>query len=170
MRIKCAGAGIGIGIGFVLGTVGLSSPAAAATNEPTGDPGMHISPSHATPGSTVTVSTRACGSEIYGKGESEAGGKFHLLPGDGEGVLTGEFKVPDGTAAGGYTITLKCPPRVKITGTHWVGTGNPSGAVDAGFGAANDKGTQLALGTVLLAGAAVGGAIKMRRRPVGARV
>ena len=168
MRIKCAGAGIGIG--FLLGTVGLSSPAAAAANGPTGDPGMHISPSHAAPGSTVTVSTRACGSETYGKGESEAGGKFHLLPGDREGVLTGEFKVPGGTAPGGYTITLKCPPRVKITGTYWVGTGNPSGAIDAGFGAANDKGTQLALGGVLLAGAAAGCAIKMRRPPAGARV
>ncbi|WP_371574225.1 sortase [Streptomyces sp. NBC_01314] len=167
MRIKCAGAGIGIG--FLLGTVGLSSPAAAAANGPTGDPGMHISPSHATPGSTVTVSTTACGSETYGKGESEAGGKFHLLPGDREGVLTGEFKVPGGTAPGGYTITLKCPPRVKITGTYWVGTGNPSGSIDAGFGAANDKGTQLALGAVLLAGAAAGGAIKMRRPPAGAR-
>lgn len=168
MRIKWAGAGIGIG--FLLGTVGLSSPAAAAANGPTGDPGMHISPRHAAPGSTVTVSTRACGSEVYGKGESEAGGKFHLLPGDREGVLTGEFKVPGGTATGGYTITLKCPPRVKITGTYWAGTGNPSGAINAGFGAANDKGTQLALGAVLLAGAAVGGAIKMRRPRAGARV
>lgn len=168
MRIKWAGAGIGIG--FVLGIVGLSSPAAAAANGPTGDPNMHISPRHAAPGSTVTVSTRACGSETYGKGESEAGGKFHLLPGDREGVLTGEFKVPGGTEAGGYTVTLKCPPRVKITGTYWVGAGNPSGAIDAGFGAANDKGTQLALGTVLLAGAAAGGVIKMRRSPTGARV
>ncbi|MCL6733492.1 sortase [Streptomyces neyagawaensis] len=168
MRIKWAGAGIGIG--FVLGVVGLSSPAAAAANGPTDDPNMHISPRHAAPGSTVTVSTRACGSETYGKGESEAGGKFHLLPGDQEGVLTGEFKVPGGTEAGGYTVTLKCPPRVKITGTYWVGAGNPSGAVDAGFGAANDKGTQLALGAVLLAGAAAGGVIKMRRSPTGARV
>lgn len=165
MRIKCAGAGIGL----VLGAVGLSSPAAAAANGPTGDRGIHISPSHAAPGSTVTVSTRACGSETYGKGESEAGGKFHLLQGDREGVLTGEFKVPGGTETGGYTVTLKCPPRVKITGTYWVGTGNPSGAIDAGFGAANDKGTQLALGAVLLAGAAAGGAIKMRRRTAGAR-
>ncbi|MFJ9663150.1 sortase [Streptomyces sp. NPDC101219] len=161
MRIKWAGAGIGIG--FLVGVVGLSSPAAAAANGPTDDPGMHISPRHAAPGSTVTVSTGACGSEVYGKGESEAGGKFHLLPGDSEGVLTGGFKVPGGTAAGSYTITLKCPPRVKITGTYWVGTGNPSGAIDAGFGTANDKSTQLAVGAVLLAGAAAGGAIKMRR-------
>ena len=165
MRIKCVGAGIGL----VLGAVGLSSPAAAAASGPTGEPGIGISPRHAAPGSTVTVSTTACGSETYGKGESEAGGEFHLFAGDREGVLTGEFKVPGGTEAGSYAVTLKCPPRVKITGAYRVGTGNPSGAIDAGFGAANDKGAQLALGTALLAGAAAGGAIKMRRRRDGAR-
>ncbi|MDQ0936662.1 sortase [Streptomyces turgidiscabies] len=165
MRIKCAGASIGL----VLGAVGLSSSAAAAANGPIGDPGMHISPRHTAPGSIVTVSTRACGSETYGKGESEAGGKFHLLQGDQQGVLAGEFKVPDGTEAGRYTVTLKCPPRVKITGTYWVGTGNPSGAIDAGSGTANDRDTQLALGAVLIAGAATGGALKRRRRPAGAR-
>ncbi|MDX2526156.1 hypothetical protein [Streptomyces europaeiscabiei] len=165
MRIKCAG----IGIGLILGAVGLSSPPAAAANGPTGDPGMHISPSNAAPGSTVTVSTTACGSEIYGKGEAGAGGSFHLLQGDQKGVLTGEFKVPAGTEPGEYTVTLKCPPRVKITDTYSVGTSNPSGAIDAGFGEANDKGTQLALGAALLAGATAGGAIKMHRRPAGAR-
>ncbi|KOU77797.1 sortase [Streptomyces sp. MMG1533] len=165
MRIKCAGAGIGL----VLGAVGLSSPAAAAASGPASDSGIHISTRHAAPGSTVSVSTTACGSETYGKGESEAGGKFHLFPGDRQGVLAGEFQVPTGTEPGSYTVTLKCPPRVKVTGTFMVGNGNPSGAVDAGFGAADDKGTQLALGAVLLAGAAAGGAIKMRRRPAGAR-
>ncbi|MFG2732829.1 sortase [Streptomyces canus] len=164
MRIKCAGAGIGL----VLGAVGLSSPAAAAASGLTSGSDIHISTRHATPGSTVRVSTTACGSETYGKGESEAG-KFHLFPGDRTGVLTGEFQVPSGTEPGAYTVTLKCPPRVKVTGTYLVGTGNPSGPVDAGFGTGNDKGTQLALGAMLLAGAAAGGAIKMRRRPAGAR-
>ncbi|MER7775923.1 sortase [Streptomyces sp. NPDC096191] len=165
MRIKYVGAGIGL----VLGAAGMSSPAAAAAIAPTGGSDIHISPRHASPGSTVTVSTKACGSETYGKGESEAGGAFHLFPGDRQGVLTGQFNVPDGTEAGSYAVTLKCPPRVKITGAYRVGTGNPSGAIDAGFGAANDKGTQLALGTALLAGAAAGGALKMRRRRAGAR-
>ncbi|MGX1471426.1 UNVERIFIED_CONTAM: hypothetical protein RKD50_000234 [Streptomyces canus] len=164
MRIKCASAGIGL----VLGALGLSSPAAAAASAPTSSD-IHISTRHAAPGSTVRVSTTACGSETYGKGESEAGGKFHLFPGDRTGVLTGEFQVPSGTEPGAYTVTLKCPPRVKVTGTYLVGTGNPSGPVDAGFGTGNDKGTQLALGAMLLAGAAAGGAIKMRRRPAGAR-
>ncbi|MDQ0904849.1 hypothetical protein QFZ22_000834 [Streptomyces canus] len=165
MHIKCAGAGIGL----VLGAVGLSSPAAAAGSGPVGDSGIHISTRHAAPGSTVSVSTTACGSETYGKGEAEAGGKFHLFPDDRKGVLTGEFQVPSGTEPGAYTVTLKCPPRVKVTGTYLVGTGNPSGAVNAGFGAGNDKGTQLALGALLIAGAAAGGVIKVRRRPAGAR-
>ncbi|MEU1037299.1 sortase [Streptomyces sp. NPDC005907] len=165
MRIKCAG----VGIGLVLGAVALSSPAAAAASGPDGDPGIHISSRNAAPGSTVRVSTTACGSETYGKGESEAGGKFHILPGDRKGELAGEFEVPMGTEPGAYTVTLKCPPRVKVTGTYVVGTGHPSGAVDAGFGTANDKSTQLALGAVLLAGAAAGGAIKLRRRQAGAR-
>ncbi|MER7487733.1 sortase [Streptomyces sp. NPDC126497] len=165
MRITCVGAGIGL----VLGAVGLSSPAAAVASDPAGDSGVHISTRRAAPGSTVRVSTTACGSETYGKGESEAGGQFHLLPGDREGVLTGEFQVPSGTEPGAYTVTLKCPPRIKVTGTYLVGTGNPSGAVDAGFGAGDDRGAQLALGAALLAGAAAGGAIRMRRRPAGAR-
>ncbi|WP_326659152.1 sortase [Streptomyces canus] len=165
MRIKCAGAGMGL----VLGAVGLSCPAAAAASGPASDSDVHISTRHAVPGSTVRVSTTACGSETYGKGESEAGGQFHLFPGARTGVLTGEFQVPSGTEPGAYTVTLKCPPRVQVTGTYLVGTGNPSGPVDAGFGTGNDKGTQLALGAMLLAGAAAGGAIKMRRRPAGAR-
>ncbi|MGW4103377.1 sortase [Streptomyces sp. NPDC004976] len=165
MRTKCAG----VGIGLVLGAVALASPAAAATSGPASDPDIRFSTRHAAPGATVSVSTTACGSETYGKGESEAGGKFHLLPGDRKGVLAGEFRVPSGTETGTYTVTLKCPPRVKVTGTFRVGTGNPSGAVDAGFGADNDNGTQLALGAVLLAGAVAGGVFRMRRRPAAAR-
>ncbi|MFE9773406.1 sortase [Streptomyces sp. NPDC005931] len=165
MRIKCVGAGVGL----ALATVCLSGTAAAASSGPAGDADVRISPRHAAPGSTVTVSTTACGSETYGKGESEAGGKFHLFASDRAGVLSGRFTVPEGTTAGDYTVTLKCPPRVKVTGTYRVGTGSPSGAIDAGFGAPDDKGTQLALGAVLLAGAAAGGAIKMRRRTTGSR-
>ena len=147
----------------------LASPAAAATSGPTSDPGIHFSTRHAAPGATVSVSSTACGSETYGKGESEAGGKFHLLAGRPRGridrrnsrcraaprpVLHRHPEVPAPSQSDGYVP---------------VGTGNPSGAVDAGFGAGNDNGTQLALGAVLLAGAVAGGVIKMRRRPAAAR-
>ncbi|MCX4821320.1 sortase [Streptomyces sp. NBC_01142] len=156
-----------IGIGLVLGALGLSVPAAAAAD----DSGIRIHPGNASPGSTVTVTTTACGPEVtYGKGESEAAGAFHFFEGDRKGVLTGQFEVPEGARPGSDTVTLKCPPRTKITDTYEITSRHPSGAVDAGFGADVDKGTQIALGGVLLAGAAAGSVVRMRRRPSGVRI
>ncbi|MFE5487344.1 sortase [Streptomyces sp. NPDC056527] len=158
----------------VEGDSGSGNPAAgaAAPGEAAGT--VRINPQKAFPGSTVTVSTSACGKETYGKGESEVGGKFHLLPGDRKGVLVGEFEVPEDAASGTDTVTLKCPPRIKQTITYHI-SGRPNGAVDAGFGWAagsegsGGNGTQLALGALLLGGAAAGGVVHMRRRSAGAR-
>ncbi|MEU9861238.1 sortase [Streptomyces sp. NPDC047971] len=158
----------------VEGDPGAGDPAAgaAAAGEAAGT--VRINPRKAFPGSTVTVSTTACGKETYGKGESEVGGKFHLLPGDRSGVLVGEFKVPADAASGTDTVTLKCPPRIKQTITYHI-SGRPNGAVDAGFGWAaggegnEGNGTQLALGALLLGGAAAGAVAHMRRRSAGAR-
>ncbi|MEU7015215.1 sortase [Streptomyces sp. NPDC046385] len=130
---------------------------------------VRINPRRAFPGSTVTVTTTACGKETYGKGESEVGGKFHLLPGDRKGVLVGEFQVPEGAASGTDTVTLKCPPRIKQTVTYQI-SGRPHGAVEAGFGWAagaeesSGNTTQLALGALLLGGAVAGGVVRLRRR------
>ncbi|MGW3628081.1 sortase [Streptomyces sp. NPDC000880] len=157
---------LGVGIGLVLGALALSAPAAVAAD----DSDIQIRPGTASPGSTVTVSTEACGEDVtYGKGESEAGGAFHLFEGDRAGVLTGEFQIPEETDLGSDTVTVKCPPRIKITDTYKVTDHQPSGAVDAGFGPAKDRGTQFALGGVLLAGAAAGVAVRRRRRPSGIR-
>ncbi|MEU8678868.1 sortase [Streptomyces sp. NPDC048560] len=160
---------IGAGIGLVIGALGLSVPAAVAVGSPASDSGMHIRSGNGSPGSTVTVSTRACGSETYGKGTSEVAGAFHLFKGDRKGELVGTFKIPLEAEAGVDTVILKCPPRIKITGTYKVTDRIPSGAVAAGFGAATDKGTQLAVGGVLIAGAAAGGVIRVRRRMSGVR-
>ncbi|MFI8521889.1 sortase [Streptomyces sp. NPDC085481] len=166
----------GLQAALIVAALTLSTPTAlAAVAEPAagesvGD--VQISPGNAAPGTTVTVTTSACGDETYGKGESEAGGQFHLLPGDRQGVLVGEFQVPEGATSGTDTVTLKCPPRVKQTVTYQI-SGRPNGAVDAGYGWAAgaggaggtaDRGTQLALGGLLLGGAVVGGVIRMRRR------
>ncbi|MDQ0938950.1 sortase [Streptomyces sp. V1I1] len=151
---------VGVGIGLVLGALCLSAPAAVAD-----DAGIHIRPGNVSPGSKVTVSTKACGPDVtYGKGESEAGGAFHLFEGDSKGVLTGEFEVPEGTDPGSDKVTVKCPPRIKITDTYQVSDHEPKGAVDAGFGPATDRGTQFALGGALLAGAAAVGVVRRRRR------
>jgi hypothetical protein len=151
----------GAGIGLALCALGLQIPAAVAA----GDSDVHINPWNAYPGSTVEVSTTACGPDVdYGKGWSEVGGEFHLFEGDSEGVLTGQFQIPEGTRPGSDTVTLKCPPLVKVTDTYQVTGRPPSGSVSAGFGPAEDTGVELALGGALLAGAAAGGVVRMCRR------
>ncbi|MFI6037891.1 sortase [Streptomyces sp. NPDC051315] len=148
-------------MGLVIGVLALQAPAAAAA----GDSGIDIHPWSASPGSTVTVSTTACGRDVtYGKGESEAGGKFHLFKGDGEGVLTGHFKVPEGKESGTDTVTVKCPPRTKVTDVYEIAGRRPNGAVEAGFGDTKDTDTQLVLGSALIAAAAGGWLVKMRHR------
>ncbi|ROQ36330.1 hypothetical protein EDD98_5425 [Streptomyces sp. PanSC19] len=185
----------GLQVSLIVGAVVLSAPTALAAP---GESDVRITPLNASPGTTVTVSTTACGEETYGKGESEAGGRFHLLPGDRPGVLVGRFVVPEGAAAGTDTVTLKCPPRIKQTVTYQI-SGRPHGGVEAGFGwaagAAGSAGRPVAaapvgksvaapageattdsargplvLGGVLLAGAAAAGAVRLRRRTRGARI
>ncbi|MFJ8076820.1 sortase [Streptomyces sp. NPDC096176] len=153
----------GIPAALILGALALSAPAAMAAEEDDGR--ISISERRAAPGTTVTVTTNACGDETYGKGESEAGGQFHLMESDEAGVLKGEFTIPDDAESGSDTVTLKCPPRTKVTGTYEI-SGRPNGAVDAGIGA-TDKTTQLALGGVLVTGAVAGTVVRMRRRPSG---
>jgi hypothetical protein len=153
---------IGAAIALTVGALVLS--AAAAIGSPAGDTNIHIEPGSASPGSTVTISTEACGAAVtYGKGSSEAGGDFHLFEGR-RGELVGEFEIPEGTAPGSDTVTVKCPPRIKITDTYRIADRAPSGAVAAGFGAPTDKDTQIAVGGVLIAGAIAGSVIRVRRR------
>ncbi|MFC0053552.1 sortase [Streptomyces actinomycinicus] len=152
---------MGAGIGLALGALGLQIPAAAAD-----DSEVSIDPWNAAPGSTVTVSTSACDPDAdYGKGNSEVAGDFHLFEGDEEGVLTGQFQIPEGAGPGSDTVTLKCPPLTKVTETYQVTGRSPSGSVNAGFGPADGSGTALALGGGLLVTAAAGGAVWLWRRP-----
>ncbi|MFH9403921.1 sortase [Streptomyces sp. NPDC017638] len=156
---------MGAGIGLALGALGLQIPAAAAAD----DSDVRIEPRNAYPGSTVTVSTSACDPDAdYGKGTSEAGGDFHLFAGDEEGVLTGQFQIPEGVGPGSDTITLKCPPLTKVTETYEITGRPPEGSVNAGFGPADDSGTGLALGGGLLLTAAAG-LVWIYRRPYGNR-
>ncbi|MFF4837490.1 sortase [Streptomyces sp. NPDC001315] len=152
---------VGVGIGLVIGVLALQSPAAAAAD----DSDLHIRPENASPGSTVTVTTTACGPDVtYGKGESEEGGPFHLFEGDRAGELTGEFQIPEGRRPDTDTVTVKCPPRTKLTETYRIAGLQPNGAVEAGFGDAKDTDTQIAVGGVLFAAAAAGSLVRMRRR------
>ncbi|WP_460060963.1 sortase [Streptomyces sp. YKOK-I1] len=151
---------IGIGIGLTAGALALQIPVAAAAD----DSGLDIRQGAHGSTVTVTVSTTACGTETYGKGESELAGSFHLFPGASKGVLTGEFTLPEGTSADTDTVTVKCPPRIKITDSYELAAREPDGAVEAGFGPAGNTAPQLALGAALVAAAAAGGLVRMRHR------
>ncbi|MET9409188.1 sortase [Streptomyces sp. NPDC002935] len=156
---------VGVGIGLIFGVLAFGGSASADV----GDSELRINPGNASPGSTVTVTTTACGAETYGKGESEAGGKFHLFAGDRKGELTGEFQVPVDGSLGTDTVTVKCPPRIKITDTYEISARQPNGAVQAGFGDVQDTDTQVAVGAALLAAAAGGSLVRMRRRTLADR-
>ncbi|MFJ1730634.1 sortase [Streptomyces sp. NPDC088254] len=156
----------GVGIGLVVGALALQMPVAAAD-----DSGLDIRSRSGSSGSTVTVSTKACGEDVtYGKGESEVAGSFHMFEGESKGVLTGEFTVPEGTSSDSDTVTIKCPPRVKITDTYDLSARRPDGAVEAGFGDAQGSTGQLALGGALVAAAAAGWTVRARRRSNAGRI
>ncbi|MEU4170741.1 sortase [Streptomyces sp. NPDC026665] len=157
---------VGVGVGLFLGVLALQSPAAVAA----GDTELRIDPGSAQPGSTVTVTTTACGPDVtYGKGESTAGGQFHMFGGDRKGVLVGEFQIPAEGASGTDTVTVKCPPRIKLTDTYEIAERQPNGAIHAGFGDAQDTNTQVAMGGALITAAAAGALYRIRRRSHGAR-
>ncbi|MFF0033385.1 sortase [Streptomyces avermitilis] len=152
---------VGIGTGLMAGFLALQIPVAAAA----GDSGLDIRSRQTAHGSTVTVSTTTCGADVtYGKGESEVAGAFHLFEGEREGVLTGEFTVPEGSSPSTDTVTVKCPPRTRITESYQLPTRQPEGAVEAGFGHTGQTSPQFALGAVLVAAAAAGGLMRMRHR------
>ncbi|MFJ4694770.1 sortase [Streptomyces sp. NPDC088766] len=151
---------VGVGIGLMVGALTLQIPVAAAD-----DSSLHIRSRAGSSGSTVTVSTDACGADVtYGKGESELAGAFHLFEGKRKGVLTGRFTVPEGTGATTDTVTVKCPPRIKLTESYELTAGRPNGAVEAGFGSSDSAASQLALGGGLLAAGAAGWLVRARRR------
>lgn len=148
--------------GGALAVLALGSSASLAAAD---ESEVSVSPRVAAPGSTVTVSTSACDPNVtYAKGQSEAGGQINMLENHNEGELAGDFTVPDDAKDGVYSITVKCPPSTRAMASFEVAR-RPDGPVHGGFGGASGlNSTEIVLGSVLLAAAATGGAIRMRHR------
>ncbi|MFE3328005.1 hypothetical protein [Streptomyces sp. NPDC059176] len=140
--------------------LGSAAPLAAADESE-----VSVSPRVAAPGSTVTVSTSACGPDVtYAKGQAEAGGQINMVENQNEGELAGDFTVPGDAKDGVYSITVKCPPSTRATADFEVAR-QPNGPVRGGFGGASGlNSTEIVIGSLLLAAAATGGAIRMRNR------
>ncbi|MGW6457349.1 hypothetical protein ACWF94_15750 [Streptomyces sp. NPDC055078] len=169
----------------------LTSAALAAATMGLGAHGAHagdsesleVFPSTAAPGATITVNTTACGKNGHGVGDARSlgAGEFHLSPGTHKESVVGEFRIPDGTQSGAYSVSVHCKNGKRASGDvtveHRGGDQSggqqhqqPSGHVQTGVGGSvGPDTTQIAVGVAVLAAAAVGGTLLLRRRASGPR-
>ncbi|MBM9621707.1 hypothetical protein ACFU9F_34330 [Streptomyces zhihengii] len=156
------------GAALAMATIGLGAPATHA-----GDFGtLEIYPQTAAPGDTVAVSTEACGKRGHGVGDASSlgAGEFKLWPGTHKEVVVGEFTVPDDARSGTYGIGVLCKNGKEATGDVTIRHHRPSGHVKTGVGGSvGPDSTQIAAGVAVLAAAAVGGTLLLRRRASGAQ-
>lgn len=147
----------------------LGSPAAYAGDSES----LEVSPSSASPGTTITVNTLACGKNGRGVGDAQSlgAGDFHLNPSTHKEVVVGQFTVPEHAKPGTYWISVACDngrtARGELVVKH---KDRPSGHVRTGVGGSvGPDTTQIAAGAAVLAAAAVGGTWLLRRRASGAQ-
>ncbi|MFI6283215.1 hypothetical protein ACIBCM_00415 [Streptomyces sp. NPDC051018] len=148
---------------------------------------LEVFPSTAEHGATVTVNTTACGRSGHAVGDARSlgVGEFRLAQGTHKEVVVGEFRIPRGTESGTYSIEVRCKDGRRALGDVVVrsreseekgehgrnessGYGEPSGHVRTGLGGSvGPDTTQIAAGVAVLAAAAVGGTLLLRRRASG---
>ncbi|MFC8585442.1 hypothetical protein ACFUGD_12970, partial [Streptomyces sp. NPDC057217] len=109
-------------------------PAAHAGDE--WNQSLEIYPSSASPGTTVTVNTLACGKNGRGVGDANSlgAGDFHLKPSTHKEVVVGQFTVPQHAKAGTYGISVACDNGKTARGDLTVTHRRPSGHVQTGVG------------------------------------
>ncbi len=152
-------------------TIGIGAPAASAWGV---ESSLEVYPAIAAPGATVTVSTTACGRNGHGVGDATSlgAGAFPLYPRSFKDSVVGEFTIPGHTRQGTYAIAVDCRNGrtargdVTVLGQHH----GPRGHVRTGVGGSvGPDTTQIAAGVAVLAAAAVGGTLLLRRRASGAQ-
>ncbi|MCX3058649.1 hypothetical protein [Streptomyces beihaiensis] len=164
---------------FVIAFAGLAAGPADATQG-----GLDVRPATSTPGSTVTVTTTACGAHGSAAGETGTvgAGRFTLTPYAGGPGALGRFAVPGSAQPGTYEITARCLDGTEVTGDLIVspaaaaGAPGPAGtAVQAGQqvktgvggGTLGSDPVRTAAGVAALAVAAAGGTWLLHRRARG---
>ncbi|MET9346885.1 hypothetical protein [Streptomyces termitum] len=146
-----------------------AAPGAYANNNP--EP-LEIYPSTASPGTTVTVNTLACGKDGHGVGDANAlgAGEFQLNPATHKEVVVGQFTVPEHAKPGVHWIGVACDNGRTARGELTVRHREPSGHVKTGVGGSvGPDTTQVTAGVAVLTAAAVGGVWLLRRRASGAQ-
>ncbi|MEU0833046.1 hypothetical protein [Streptomyces sp. NPDC005969] len=107
----------------------------AAPSAYAGDVGqLKISPAEAAPGTTVTLSTTACGNDTKAAGNANPlkAGDFTLASTTREEEVVGTFTVPKETHAGPYRIEVTCENGTMATGTLRVKAANGAKYIAAG--------------------------------------
>lgn len=92
---------------------------AAAPSAYADGPGpLEITPASVAPGTTVTVNTKACGSDTGATGDAGSleASRFALAPATLKEVLAGSFRVPGNVEPGPYSIDVACANGKKATG------------------------------------------------------
>ena len=148
-----------------------AAPAAYAENSEHHE-SLEVFPSSASPGTTVTVNTLACGKHGHGVGDANSlgAGEFQLSPSTHKEVVVGQFHVPEHAKAGTYGISVACDNGKTARGDLTVKHRRPSGHVQTGVGGSVGPDTaQVTAGAAVLAAAAVGGVLFLRRRASGAQ-
>lgn len=149
-------------------TVSTASGAIAADD---GDR-LELSPKVARPGSLVSVRTDVC-REGTGRGEarSAGAGEFRLERSTDQEVLVGRFRVPHEIRRGSYRVGVRCADGRVVTREFFVEHGRePRGHVRSGTGGSvGPDVTQIAVGAAVVAAAAVGETLHLRRRASGAQ-
>ncbi|MFD7895687.1 hypothetical protein [Streptomyces sp. NPDC059743] len=141
---------------------------------------LELSPKVVRPGSLVSVSTTVC-REGPAKGEarSAGAGEFRLERAVGRAedqeadqeTLVGRFRVPHEIGRGPYRVGVRCEDGRHITREFFVERDRePRGPVRSGIGGSvGPDTTQIAVGAAVVAAAAVGGTLRLRRRASGAQ-
>ncbi|MFE0704734.1 hypothetical protein [Streptomyces sp. NPDC058872] len=159
------------GTALAVAAIGAFAAPAAHANNQNHEP-LEIYPSSASPGTTVTVNTLACGKHGHGVGDANSlgAGEFQLNPSTHKEVVVGQFTVPEHAKAGSYWISVACDNGKTARGELTVKHRSPSGHVPTGVGGSIGPDTaQVTAGVAVLAAAAVGGAWLLRRRASGAQ-
>ncbi|MFF3753839.1 hypothetical protein ACFYYH_25795 [Streptomyces sp. NPDC002018] len=154
----------------IIGLTSLCAPVKAAAADDLDR--LEFSPKVARPGTLVSVSTTAC-REGGAKGEARSvgGGEFRLERAADREVLVGRFRVPHEVRRGAHRIGVRCDNGREVIRELFVEHGRePRGHVRSGVGGSvGPDTTQIAAGAALVAAAAVGGTLRLRRRASGAQ-
>ncbi|NBE52569.1 hypothetical protein [Streptomyces boluensis] len=150
---------------LALSTLAVVGAAGAAVADE--QPSLSISPSPGTPGESVVVSVSGGCSASSATATSDAFTTSVPLSTGSAGIYTGNATIRRNATPGSHSVSVACPGGATSTYTITIGRSTPEPlGVRGGLGGAQEgtTGTDIAIGTGLVALAGAGTALVLRRR------